>query len=202
MFTGIVSGMATVQHLSGDESLCTLTLSNEAIPSDVTIGDSVCIAGCCLTVIERTDATVSFEVMGETVAKTTIGALQPGDRVNIECSLRPTTQMGGHMVSGHVDGIGEVRDIRENDGWKTIFFRVPDTIKRLVAPKGSITINGTSLTIIDVDDQPSGTVISIGFIPHTLATTTHGLLAVGDRVNMEADLLARYMLRLIETKAD
>lgn len=199
MFTGIVLGMATVEGLTGDEELSTLTISTDLLPPDIGIGDSVCISGCCLTVTSVEGHRLSFEVMGETLRKTTLGDRKPGDLVNIEPSMRPDTQMGGHIVSGHVDGIGEVVDIRDEDGWHTILFRVPDTIKRLVSPKGSITIDGTSLTIIDVDDQPEGTVVSIGIIPHTAAVTTHGALQVGDKVNMEADMLARYVLRLFDT---
>lgn len=199
MFTGIVIGTATVDALSGDDELSTLTIRTDLLPDDIGIGDSICISGCCLTVTRIAGDCLSFEVMGETLCKTTLGDRQPGDPVNIEPSMRPDMQMGGHVVSGHVDGIGEVVDIRDEDGWHTIFFRVPDKIKRLVSPKGSITIDGTSLTIIDVEDRPDGTVISIGIIPHTLAVTTHGKLQVGDKVNMEADMLARYVLRLFET---
>lgn len=205
MFTGIVIGMATVEALSGDDELSTLTISSGSLPDDISlpedigIGDSVCISGCCLTVTKIDGDNLSFEVMGETLRKTTLGERKPGDLVNIEPSMRPDTQMGGHVVSGHVDGIGEVVEISDTDDWHTISFRVPDEIKRLVSPKGSITIDGTSLTIIDVDDRPEGTVISIGVIPHTLTITTHGRLKVGDKVNMEADMLARYVLRLFDT---
>lgn len=199
MFTGIVIGMATVEGLSGDDELSTLTISTDLLPADIGIGDSICISGCCLTVTKIDGPRLSFEVMGETLRKTTLGDRQPGDPVNIEPSMRPDTQMGGHIVSGHVDGIGQVVEIRDEDGWHTIYFRVPDAIKRLVSPKGSITIDGTSLTIIDVDDRPDGTVVSIGIIPHTSEVTTHGNLKVGDKVNMEADMLARYVLRLFET---
>ena len=200
MFTGIVVGMATVESLTGSDELSTLTLSTDRLPEDSQIGDSICISGCCLTITAHHDNQVSFEVMGETLRKTTLGIRQPGDQVNIEPALRPQSQLGGHIVSGHVNGIGEVVDITDKDGWHTVFFRVPDTIRRLVSPKGSITIDGTSLTIIDVEDRPDGTVISIGLIPHTLAVTTHGQLQVGDQVNMEADMLARYVQRLVETQ--
>ena len=200
MFTGIVVGMATVESLTGSDELSTLTLSTDRLPEDSQIGDSICISGCCLTITAHHDNQVSFEVMGETLRKTTLGMRQPGDQVNIEPALRPQSQLGGHIVSGHVDGIGEVVDITDKDGWHTVFFRVPDAIRRLVSPKGSITVDGTSLTIIDVEDRPDGTVISIGLIPHTLAVTTHGQLQVGDQVNMEADMLARYVQRLVETQ--
>ena len=200
MFTGIVVGMATVESLTGSDELSTLTLSTDRLPEDSQIGDSICISGCCLTITAHHDNQVSFEVMGESLRKTTLGMRQPGDQVNIEPALRPQSQIGGHIVSGHVDGIGEVVDITDEDGWHTVFFRVPDAIRRLVSPKGSITIDGTSLTIIDVEDRPDGTVISIGLIPHTLAVTTHGQLQVGDQVNMEADMLARYVQRLVETQ--
>ena len=200
MFTGIVVGMATVESLTGSDELSTLTLSTDRLPEDSQIGDSICISGCCLTITAHHDNQVSFEVMGETLRKTTLGIRQPGDQVNIEPALRPQSQLGGHIVSGHVDGIGEVVDITDKDGWHTVFFRVPDAIRRLVSPKGSITVDGTSLTIIDVEDRPDGTVISIGLIPHTLAVTTHGQLQVGDQVNMEADMLARYVQRLVETQ--
>lgn len=199
MFTGIVLGMATVEDLSGTSELKTLTLRTHLLPDDIVIGDSIAISGCCLTVITRKDDQFTFEVMGETLEKTTLGALRPGDQVNIEPAMRANTQMGGHMVSGHIDGIGEVVDIRDNDGWHTLYVRVPDEIRRLVSPKGCICIEGTSLTIIDVDDRADGTVISIGIIPHTSNVTTLGTVGVGDAVNMEADLLARYVWRLIET---
>ena len=142
MFTGIVVGMATVESLTGSDELSTLTLSTDRLPEDSQIGDSICISGCCLTITAHHDNQVSFEVMGETLRKTTLGIRQPGDQVNIEPALRPQSQLGGHIVSGHVDGIGEVVDITDKDGWHTVFFRVPDTIRRLVSPKGSSLLMG------------------------------------------------------------
>lgn len=200
MFTGLVSGMGTIDAISGSPELATFTITAPQMAEDITIGDSIALSGVCMTVKTRDGDTFTFEAMGETLRKTTLGAKRPGDAINLEPSMRANTQMGGHIVSGHVDGMGEVVKIVQEDGWRTIHFRVPDTIRRLVSPKGAVTIDGTSLTIIDVIDRDDETVITIGLIPHTLAVTTHGQLAVGDKVNMEADMLARYVLRLNNTQ--
>jgi riboflavin synthase len=201
MFTGIVSALGEVRGVERRDGLTRLTIGAPYAADGLEIGASVAHDGCCLTVVERTakGAGVDYvvEVAAESLALTTLGALKQGDRVNLERSLRVGDELGGHMVQGHVDGLGEVRAVEQDgEGWR-LRIRPPRTIFHLIAAKGSIAIAGVSLTVNEVDEASFGVLI----IPHTWSVTTLSKLKPGDKVNLEADMMARYGARLIEARS-
>jgi riboflavin synthase len=201
MFTGIVSALGEVRGVERRDGLTRLTIGAPYAADGLEIGASVAHDGCCLTVVERTakGAGVDYvvEVAAESLALTTLGALKQGDRVNLERSLRVGDELGGHMVQGHVDGLGEVRAVEQDgEGWR-LRIRPPRTIFHLIAAKGSIAIAGVSLTVNEVDEAGFGVLI----IPHTWSVTTLSKLKPGDKVNLEADMMARYAARLIEARS-
>lgn len=199
MFTGIVQGVGSILGVEpGGDGLRLRVDAATVDPSDVVVGDSVALNGCCLTVVARDGATLDFDVSAETLRCTT-GLAAPGP-VNLEKALRFGDRLGGHLVAGHVDGVGTVhamRTVAGGDGSVTLEVEVPTALARFVAPKGSIAVQGVSLTVNAV----SGTRFTVNLIPHTLAVTTLGDLAPGARVNLEADLIARYVARLHDTRA-
>lgn len=195
MFTGIVQEVgrvAAVERL--DDTHVRLAITCERVVADAAVGDSVAVEGCCLTITSLDDG-FTADLMAETLRATSLGGLEIGDPVNLEPALAAGERLGGHLVQGHVDGVGTVTDRVEQPG--TVFLRIsapPEVAPYLVA-KGSVTVAGTSLTVVDVaDDDPS---FRVGLIPHTLEVTTLGELAVGDRVNLEADVIAKYVARLL-----
>lgn len=169
------------------------SMLRDATRVECRIGDSVAINGCCLTVVEIAGAEWSFQAGEETLSKTNLGRLQPGDAVNLERPLRAGGELGGHFVQGHVDGVGIVDAIDRDGEWVTMWFRIPDELARYVVPKGSVAVDGISLTVVNVE----GSRFSVALIPHTLDVTTLGLRAVGDAVNIETDILAKYVERLV-----
>src|SRR5919205_239564 len=175
MFTGIVREMGTVASFNGTRLVVETGTEAE-------LGDSIAIAGVCLTVIGRQDDTLTFVVVPETIERTTFGGLTAGTRVNIEPSLRAGEPLGGHIVQGHVDGVGTLRERAE-----LTWFDAPEEINRYCVEKGSIAVDGTSLTVAAVDD----TGFAVALIPHTLEVTTLGALEPGTRVNLEVDILAK-----------
>ncbi|MBS0383773.1 MAG: riboflavin synthase [Proteobacteria bacterium] len=201
MFTGIVSALGEVKAVERLDGLTRLSISAPYAVKDVAIGASIAHEGCCLTVVEAAPETRGLryvvEVAPESLALTTLGGLKPGDRVNLERSLRVGDELGGHMVQGHVDGLGDVLAVvKDGEGWR-LKIKPPPSIARLIAPKGSIAVNGVSLTVNEVDAEGFGVLV----IPHTWAVTTLSRLKSGDRVNLEADLMARYAARLIEARS-
>jgi riboflavin synthase len=156
------------------------------------VGDSVAVDGCCLTVARRTGDVLEFNAVAETLRRTTLGGLAPGDRVNLEPALRVGDPMGGHWVQGHVDGVGEVTGIEAEGEAQNFTFAAPPEILRYAIEKGSVCVAGVGLTITALDDAG----FSVSLVPHTLAVTTLGALAVGDPVNLEADVLAKYVEKL------
>jgi len=198
MFTGIVTAMGEVKAV---ETLPGLTRLSIAAPyAQADIGASIAHDGVCLTVVETETHQAGMryvvEVAAESLALTTMGALKAGDRVNLERSLKIGDELGGHMVQGHVDGLGEVLSVRQDgEGWR-VRVKPPHEIAHLIAAKGSIAIAGVSLTVNEVDDEGFGVLI----IPHTWAVTTLAKLKAGDKVNLEADMMARYAARLIEAR--
>ncbi len=196
MFTGIVTDIGRVletEH-AGDLRARIGTVYDVA---GIDIGASIACDGVCLTVVALgTDPQGWFDVQvsGETLSKTTVGAWSPGHRVNLERALRVGDELGGHIVSGHVDGLAEVVAVRPEGGSVRVSFRAPDALAGFIAPKGSICLNGTSLTVNEVD----GATFGVNFIPHTQSVTTWGDVAVGDKVNLEVDTMARYVARLRE----
>jgi riboflavin synthase len=159
------------------------------------IGASVAHAGCCLTIVEKGDGWFAVEVSGETLSATTLDNWNEGRRVNLERAARVGDELGGHIVSGHVDGVGEVLSVESEGGSHRVQVRVPKPLHRFIAPKGSITVEGVSLTVNEVEDD----IFGVNLIPHTWDVTTLGELKPGSRVNLEIDMLARYLARWRET---
>jgi riboflavin synthase len=193
MFTGIVEEQGVVVRLERKGGSALLELRCDLVTSDAGIGDSISVNGCCLTVTERTGSGFVADMMGETLARTALGGLRTGDVVNLERALRLDGRLGGHLVQGHVDGVGRVRSVTPEGEWTTMALDLPADLAPYVAEKGSVAIDGVSLTVTAVDDQG----FSVGLIPHTLAVTTLGHRSTGDRVNIEVDMLAKYVARLV-----
>ncbi|MEO0368779.1 MAG: riboflavin synthase [Pseudomonadota bacterium] len=195
MFTGLIETIGTVttsDRLDGDIRI--VIDAPDYASESIEIGESIAINGVCLTVVAESQGKMSFDVSVESLNHSLIGDWQPGVKVNLERALLANSRLGGHMVSGHVDGIAELIELVEDArSWRMVF-RVPDTLKKYVVHKGSVTLNGTSLTVNSVDND----VFDINVIPHTFEVTTFGGLSVGDRVHIEVDLIARYLERLIE----
>ncbi len=197
MFTGLVETIGTVVSAEAIGGDVRVKIENEEFAKrEVALGDSIAIDGVCLTVIAQEQARFSFDVSVESINHTLIGDWVEGKRVNLEMALLPTTRLGGHLVSGHVDGLATLRELKEDArSWRMVF-EVPEHLKRYIAQKGSVTLNGTSLTVNSVDD----TEFDVNVIPHTFEVTTLGDLKVGDKVHVEVDLIARYLERLLQTQ--
>lgn len=194
MFTGIVQDVGRVvsrETRAGDERL--LIAFDRLDSSGINVGDSICVQGCCLTAVELRDRTFAADVSRETLSLTTLGDLESGSRVNLESSLKAGDPLGGHLVSGHVDGIGEITAIGGDARSTRVEVSVPPALARYIARKGSVAIDGVSLTVNEVQ----GSVFGINLIPHTQAVTTLGALRAGTRVNVEVDQIARYVERLL-----
>lgn len=198
MFTGIVQDVGRVvsrEARGGDVRL--LIAFDRLDPSGINIGDSICVQGCCLTAVELRNRAFAADVSNETLSLTTLGDLTSGSPVNLEPSLKAGDPLGGHLVSGHVDGIGEVAAISGDARSTRVEISLPSALGRYIARKGSVAIDGVSLTVNEVQDVTFG----INLIPHTQAVTTLGALRVGTRVNVEVDQIARYVERLLADSA-
>ena len=195
MFTGIVTDVGRVRSVQHTERDRRYEIETSWDVSGIDLGASISHAGCCLTVVEKGAGWFAVEVSNETLSKTTLGAWAEGDRVNLERAARLGDEMGGHVVSGHVDGVGTVVSVTPEGGSHRVTFEAPEPLHRMIAPKGSITIDGVSLTVNEVE----GTRFGVNLIPHTWDHTTLGGLKAGDRVNLEIDMLARYLARWQET---
>ncbi|CAE7286091.1 ribE [Symbiodinium sp. CCMP2456] len=197
MFTGLVQSLAEVVSLAEEGPGVRLTVRDALIAGSVALGDSVCINGCCLTVVGIEGDAVAFQAGSETLSRTNLGDLKAGSRVNLEPSLKAGDQLGGHYVTGHVDCLGIVDAIEPDGDWSKYWFHVPATQIRQMASKGSVAVDGVSLTLVDVEDLPGeqGGRFSVALIPHTLSVTTLGARQVGDHVNIETDVLAKYVER-------
>ena len=198
MFTGIVQAVGRIEerteHRSGDVSLI---IDSGGIPAgDIAVGDSICVSGVCLTAVEATPSGFRTDVSAESLARTTLRDLGAGSRVNLETALTPDSRLGGHLVSGHVDGIGEVLARWDDARSVRLAFRAPKALARYIAEKGSVCIDGTSLTVNGVD----GATFDVNIVPHTLAATTLGELVSGSAVNVEVDQIARYVERLLSCR--
>lgn len=194
MFTGIVQDVGRVETYEARAGDLRLRIGFDRLdPARFAIGDSICVQGCCLTAIELPGAGFVADISRETLSLTTLGDLVPGSRVNLEPSLRAGDPLGGHLVSGHVDGIGTVVETRRDARSMRLVIEVPAPLARYIARKGSIAVEGVSLTINEVE----GTRFGVNIIPHTQDATTLGALAPGARVNIEVDQLARYVERLL-----
>ncbi|NIJ39954.1 riboflavin synthase [Parvibaculum indicum] len=201
MFTGIVTDIGTVRAVEkrGDTRFVIATAYD---PAGIDMGASIACSGCCLTVVDKgTDGGNWFAVdaSAETLDCTVLGGWKEGTRINLERALKAGDELGGHIVSGHVDGVGRIVVIRDEGDSKRFTFEAPASLARYIASKGSITINGTSLTVNEVEDQADGTChFGVNIIPHTQEVTTWGGAREGDAINLEIDMLARYVARLAE----
>jgi riboflavin synthase len=192
MFTGIIEDLGTVEAVDHLTAAARLTISGRAL-DDVRAGDSVAVNGVCLTAAEIRDGGFTADVMNETLRRSTLGGLAAGDPVNLERAVTPTTRLGGHIVQGHVDGVGTVSARRSSDHWDEIDIDLPAELAKYVVDKGSITFDGVSLTVAALD----GARVTVSLIPETLARTTLGTRTVGGAVNVEVDVLAKYIERLL-----
>ncbi|MFC3070137.1 riboflavin synthase [Phenylobacterium soli] len=195
MFTGIVTDVGRVRAVRDTNRDRRFEIETAFDLSTVDIGASIAHAGCCLTVVEKGEGWFAVEVSGETLEKTTLDDWSVGRPVNLERAAKVGDELGGHIVSGHVDGVGEVISVEEEGGSHRVRIRVPRPLHRFIAPKGSITVEGVSLTVNEVEDD----VFGVNLIPHTWEVTTLGTLKPGARVNLEIDMLARYLARWRET---
>jgi riboflavin synthase len=195
MFTGIVTDVGRVRTVRDTNRDRRFEIETAFDLSTVDIGASISHAGCCLTVVEKGDRWFAVEVSGETLAMSTLADWTEGRRVNLERAARVGDELGGHIVSGHVDGVGEVLSVESEGGSHRVRIRAPKPLHRFIAPKGSITVEGVSLTVNEVEDD----VFGVNLIPHTWDVTTLGQLKPGARVNLEIDMLARYLARWRET---
>lgn len=194
MFTGIIQAIGNLTRIEPRGGDARLTVATGKLPlADARLGDSIAVNGVCLTAVELGAGHFCADVSRETLALTTLGAAPAGMPVNLELALLPTTRLGGHLVSGHVDGIGRIIDQRDDGRSWRFTVEAPAELARYIARKGSICLNGISLTVNEID----GAVFGINIVPHTLAETTLSTVRPGDAVNLEVDLLARYLERLL-----
>jgi riboflavin synthase len=193
MFTGIIEELGTVKALRREAGAARLTVSAAKVLDGTALGDSICVNGVCLTVVGMNSTEFSADVAVETLRVTNLGDLQAGKKVNLERALQLSARIGGHLVTGHVDAVGRVREKREEgNGWR-IFIDAPASVLRYVIKKGSIAIDGISLTVADVDNAG----FAIAMIPHTAKLTTLGFKTAGDSVNLESDIIGKYVERLL-----
>jgi len=191
MFTGIIEHLGKVAAIHDDPPGVRLIIAEADLAARAKIGDSIAIAGCCLTVVTIDGDQFGFDAGSETLSRTVLGTLKPGSRINMEASLKVGDTIGGHFVAGHVDAVGTLDKRLDEKDWSTFWFRVPEALTRQMATKGSVTIDGVSLTLVDVEKER----FSLALIPHTLSVTTLGTLKSGDGVNVETDVLAKYVER-------
>ncbi|MFN5757135.1 MAG: riboflavin synthase [Planctomycetia bacterium] len=197
MFTGLVESLGRVVAVIPEPPGVRLVVDTGAIAADATIGESICTSGCCLSVVRIDGPRLEFQLGPETLSRTSLGALAAGGSVNLERSLRLSDRLGGHLVTGHVDGLGRLESRRQEGDWVTCRFSAPPPLLAQMASKGSVAIDGVSLTVVDVD----ASTFSVALIPHTLACTTRGGLVEGDRVNLETDLVFKYVDRWMQSRA-
>jgi riboflavin synthase len=191
MFTGLVETTGILTACRDEPPGKRLVIEAPTVASQVAIGDSISVSGCCLTVVEYDDRVMHFEAGEETLQRTTLGSLQVGSRVNLEQSLRVGDSLGGHLVTGHIDGVGYLLRREDSGDWSKFWFDAPRSLLKQMASKGSITVSGVSLTLVDVLQESW----SVALIPHTLQVTTLGELEAGSPVNLETDVLAKYVER-------
>ena len=195
MFTGIVTDVGRIRAVRDTNRDRRIEVETAYDLATIPMGASIAHAGCCLTVVDKGEGWFAVEVSGESLARTTLGAWREGTPVNLERPTRVGDELGGHIVSGHVDGVGEVVSVEPEGGSRRVRIRAPRPLHRFIAPKGSIAMEGVSLTVNEVEDD----VFGVNLIPHTWEVTTLGQLKAGDPVNLEIDMLARYLSRWQET---
>ena len=193
MFTGLIELKAPVSEILPDGSGKRLTIRHAGLAGQLAIGDSVSVSGCCLTVVAVVNDLFSFDAGSETLSRTTLGRLQLGSEVNLEQSLAVGDALGGHFVTGHVDDVGQLASRCDDGEWSEFRFTVPERLTGQMTSKGSVTVDGVSLTLVEVEKRE----FSIALIPHTLSVTTLGGLQPGDEVNIETDILAKYVTQQV-----
>ena len=194
MFTGIVEELGQVVSLTDDGSdSAVLKIKGPLVTSDARHGDSISVNGVCLTVIDNVDGVFTADVMGETLRRSSLGVLKPGGQVNLERAATVGSRLGGHLVQGHVDGVGRILTREPADEWEVLTFALPPELARYVVEKGSITVDGVSLTVMAVTDDT----FSVGLIPTTLKLTVLGAKQAGDPVNLEVDVIAKYVEKML-----
>ena len=193
MFTGIVEELGTVAAIDDLTDAIRLTISASEVLEGTGLGDSIAVNGCCLTVVSVDGGAWTADVMKESLDKTSMGAVRPGDPVNVERAVTAEKRLGGHIVQGHVDGVGEVLRREPSEHWEVVEISLPPGLARYLVDKGSITVDGVSLTVVEAGP----TSFTISLIPETLARTTLGRRRPGDRVNLEVDILAKHVEKLL-----
>jgi riboflavin synthase len=196
MFTGLVEALGTVRELSFAGAGSRLVVAEARIAPELSLGESVAVNGACLTVVAHDAETFAFEAGPETLKRTNLGALAAGDRVNLERSLRLSDRLGGHLVQGHVDGVGQVAERIEQGEWLTVWFTCPADLAMQMVSKGSVAVDGISLTVVDVEPER----FSVALIPHTLNHTTLGFKGPGAPVNLETELQAKYLWKWFQLR--
>ena len=196
MFTGIVEELGTVEAVERQSDAVRLTVRATIVLEDTGPGDSISVNGCCLTVAERTDATWTADVMAETLAKTGLGSLTPGDRVNLERAVTAGTRIGGHLVQGHDDDLGHVVRREPGEHWDVVTISMPRDLAPYLVDKGSVTVDGVSLTVVEASDDE----FTVSLIPETLRRTTLGFRSPGDAVHLEVDVIGKYVARQLQLR--
>ena len=196
MFTGIVEELGRVKAIELQADALRLTIEGPLVVSDANRGDSIAVCGTCLTVVEHDATSFTADVMQETLNLTSLAGIKVGDPVNLERAMTAATRFGGHVVQGHVDGLGEIISRTPSENWELVQVRIPKELMKYVVLKGSITIDGVSLTVNQVGEDSIG----LSLIPETLALTTLGTKQPGDKVNVEADVMAKHIERLLEAR--
>jgi riboflavin synthase len=193
MFTGIVEELGTVEAVEEQADAIRLSIRSGTVLEGTELGDSISVNGCCLTVVEHDGVVWTADVMQETLDKTSLHGVSPGDRVNLERAVTVDKRLGGHIVQGHVDGVGTIVRRTPSEHWEVVEVSLPPELSRYLVDKGSITVDGVSLTVVEAGP----TSFTVSLIPETLARTTLGFRAPGDRVNLEVDVLAKYVEKLL-----
>jgi riboflavin synthase len=193
MFTGIVEELGTVAGIEDQGDALRLTIHAQHVLADAGLGDSISVNGCCLTIAARDGDTWTADVMQETLDKTSLRGVRPGDRVNLERAVTPQTRLGGHIVQGHVDGVGTIAGRTPSEHWEVVEVTMPPELGRYLVDKGSITVDGVSLTVVEAKADS----FTVSLIPETLARTTLGSRQPGDRVNLEVDVIAKHVEKLL-----
>jgi riboflavin synthase len=193
MFTGIIEELGSVEAIEDQGDAVRLSVRGPLVVSDAGDGDSIAVNGCCLTVVSHDGEVFTADVMRETLDKTSLGAFRPGTRVNLERAVTAEKRLGGHIVQGHVDGTGEIRSRTPSEHWEVVEIGLPEGMGRYLVEKGSITVDGVSLTVVTLGDDS----FTVSLIPETLARTTLGIKQPGETVNLEVDVIAKHVEKLV-----